>query len=160
MRDGLKTGWYRPEYGVSSRVDPDGDRIRMRIEAGPDGGNALDLLADFVIDCTGLVGDPGHEPVLRDLIETYALPRNPLGGFDVTNDLEILGMRHGPARMFASGVTTLGGPLATVDSFLGLQYAAMRAVHAMADDRPPGLRRLNGLYSLGQWLKWARGVAP
>lgn len=160
VRDGLKAGWYRPEYGVSSRVDPDGDRLRMRIEGPADGGTALDLAADFVIDCTGLVADPGHEPVLADLIDKYTLPPNPLGGFDVTNDFEILGMRHGPARMFASGVTTLGGPFAAVDSFLGLQYAAIRSVQAMADDRPPGLRRLNGLYSLRQWLKWARGVAP
>jgi hypothetical protein len=160
VRDGLRSGWYRPEYGVASAVEPYGDRVRMRVESGPGGGNACDLVADFIIDCTGLVGDPGQAPVLSDLIDTYELPRNLYGGFDVTNDFEIPGMRHGEARMYASGVTTLGGPFATVDSFLGLQYAGMRAVHAIADDRPPGLRRLNGVYSIRQWLRWARGVAP
>jgi hypothetical protein len=78
----------------------------------------------------------------------------------VTNDFEIPGMRHGDARMYAAGATTLGGPFATVDSFLGLQYAGLRAVHAIADTGLDGMRRISGLHSTRQWLKWARREAP
>jgi hypothetical protein len=98
--------------------------------------------------------------VLDDLIGTYGVARNPIGRFAVTNDFELAEMRHGSARMFAAGATTLGGPFATVDSFLGLQYAAIRAVHALADGSVPGLRRMNWPRSLRQWSKWARRVAP
>jgi hypothetical protein len=124
------------------------------------GGGTLDITVDFIVDCTGLVASPERAPVLDDLIDTYGLARNPLGRFHVTNDFEIPGMRHGQARMYAAGATTLGGPFATVDSFLGLQYAGLRAVNAMVDEGMPGLRRLSGLYSFGQWLKWARRVEP
>jgi hypothetical protein len=161
VREGLREGWYRQEYGVVKSVDrTDDGHIQTRVSNSLAGGGILDLTVDFIIDCTGLVASPERAPVLDDLIEVYGLPRNPLGRFDVTNDFEIAGMRHGEARMYAAGATTLGGPFATVDSFLGLQYAGMRAVNAMLDEGMPGLRRLSGLYSLGQWLKWARRVAP
>jgi pSer/pThr/pTyr-binding forkhead associated (FHA) protein len=161
VQDGLREGWYRQEFGVVKSVDrTDDGRLRLHISNTLAGGGDLGLVVDFVIDCTGLVASPERAPVLDDLIERYGLARNPLGRFHVTNDFEIPGMRHGDARMFAAGATTLGGPFATVDSFLGLQYAGLRAVNAMADDGVPGLRRLSGLYSFGQWLKWARRVAP
>ena len=63
-------------------------------------------------------------------------------------------------RVFASGIMTLGGPLAGADTFLGLQWAAMQAVDALVAARAPGLRRLNGLGSLIQWMRWARGIRP
>jgi hypothetical protein len=69
-------------------------------------------------------------------------------------------MRHGNSRMYASGALTLGGPMAAVDSFLGLQFTALRAADDIQDLELRGLRRLNGLYSAGQWWKWARKVAP
>lgn len=160
VRGGIEGGWYRQEYGVVKAVTALGDRVVTTIENSLAGGGKLELVADFVIDCTGLVASPERAPVLDDLIETYGLERNPLGRFRVTNDFEVAGMRHGEARMFAAGATTLGGPFATVDSFLGLQYAALRSINAMADDHPPALNRLRGWYSFGQWLKWARRVAP
>ncbi len=161
VREGLREGWYRQEYGVVKSVDrTDDGRVRTRVSNSLVGGGILDLTVDFIIDCTGLVASPERAPVLDDLIEMYGLPRNPLGRFDVTNDFEIVPMRHREARMYAAGATTLGGPFATVDSFLGLQYAGMRAVNAMVDEGMPELRRLSGLYSLGQWLKWARRGAP
>jgi pSer/pThr/pTyr-binding forkhead associated (FHA) protein len=161
VTEGLSQGWYRQEYGVVRAVEPtDKQRIRTRISNSLAGGGVLDLDVDFMIDCTGLVASPERAPVLGDLIQTYGLERNPLGRFHVTNDFELPAMRHGAARAFAAGATTLGGPFATVDSFLGLQYAALRAVNAIADNPIPGQRRLSGLYSFGQWLKWARNAAP
>jgi hypothetical protein len=99
-------------------------------------------------------------PLLKDMVEMYQLGRNPKGRLPVANDFEIAGMRNGPGRIYASGAMTLGGPYAAVDSFLGLQYAAQVSVDAIAQLNVPGLRRLNGLRSWGQWLRWARGVHP
>jgi pSer/pThr/pTyr-binding forkhead associated (FHA) protein len=161
VSEGLSQGWYRQEYGVVRSVEPTGNgQIRTRISNSLSGGGDLELDVDFMIDCTGLVASPDRAPVLDDLIETYDIRRNPYGRFHVTNDFELPAMRHGVARMFAAGATTLGGPFATVDSFLGLQYAGLRAVNAIADTPVPGQRRLSGFYSVGQWLKWARRVAP
>ena len=62
--------------------------------------------------------------------------------------------------MYASGVATLGGPYAPVDSFLGLQYAAQRSVDALVYHRAPRLQHLGALASYKQWRRWTRGVAP
>lgn len=161
VQEGLREGWYRPEYGTVKDVQltPEG-RIATRIANTLAGGGTLDLTADFVIDCTGLVASPDRAPVLGDMIRTYGLQKNLLGRLQVTNDFEVPGMRHGASRMFAIGATTLGGPGAAVDSFLGLQYASLRAANAMLDAPARGQRQLNGLYSWSQWRKWRKGIAP
>ncbi|MBA2381080.1 MAG: FHA domain-containing protein [Chloroflexi bacterium] len=161
VREGLRDGWYHHEYGVVEHVvQTDDGLLRVRVRNNKDSGGTFDLAADFVIDCTGLVASPDRSPVLDDVIRTYNLERNPFGRFHVTNDFEIPGMRHGTSRMYAAGALTLGGPFATVDSFLGLQYAAIRAVNALAESEPAGLHRLGPLESLGQWVRWARRQAP
>jgi hypothetical protein len=118
------------------------------------------LVADFIIDCTGLEATINSNPLMQDFVDQYRLPRNPKGRLKVAEDFEVLGMRNGSGRMYASGAMTLGGPHAAVDSFLGLQYAALRSVDALAASRAPGLHRLNGLRSIWQWLRWVRGVRP
>jgi len=69
-------------------------------------------------------------------------------------------MSNGPGRVYASGVMTLGGPNAAVDSFLGLQYAALRSVEDLAAQHAPGLHALAPIRSFSQWFRWARGVQP
>lgn len=161
VREGLHDGWYRPEYGVVESLSPTADgRVSTRIANSLAGGGHLDLVADFVIDCTGLIASPDRSPLLGDLIDHHQLQKNPLGRLQVTNDFEIPGMRHGSARMYAAGATTLGGPHAAVDSFLGVQYAAYRSVESIRQAYPQGIRKLNGPYSFSQWWRWARGVAP
>jgi pSer/pThr/pTyr-binding forkhead associated (FHA) protein len=161
VAEGLRDGWYRPEYGVVQTIRPDaGGRVVTEISSSLAGGGRLELPADFVIDCTGLVAAPDRAPVLDDLIRTYGVAMNPYGRLAVTNDFEITAMRHMTSRMYASGAITLGGPHAAVDSFLGLQYAAYRAAHAMHGVSPHEVPGLSGLHSVRQWLKWARGVAP
>jgi pSer/pThr/pTyr-binding forkhead associated (FHA) protein len=161
VRQGLNEGWYRPEYGVVRELKPGADgRVVTRISNTLAGGGTLELAADYVIDCTGLIASPDRSPVLEDLIETYGLERNPLGRLHVTDDFDVPGMRHGPARLFASGAITLGGPHAAVDSFLGLQYSAYRAVESARRLYPQGVRQLDGIYSVGQWWRWVRGRAP
>ncbi len=90
----------------------------------------------------------------------HGLRKNVKGRLRVGNDFEVDGMANGPARMYAAGAMTLGGPLAAVDSFLGLQYAAMVATLSLARNRAPGIRRLNVVTSPIQWLKWAVGARP
>jgi len=124
------------------------------------GGGTLELQADFVVDCTGAVHDPLRNPILADLKQTYDVALNRLQHLQVSDTFEVEGLRHRDSRAYACGVTTLGGPHAAVDSFLGLQYGAMRAVDAMQRSGPKGLRRLDGLYSLAQWSRWARGAQP
>jgi pSer/pThr/pTyr-binding forkhead associated (FHA) protein len=161
VNEGLRDGWYRSEYGTVREVAPGQDgKIITRISSNLAGGGVLELAADFVIDCTGVVASPSRSPLLDDLVKTYSLPLNKLGRVQVSNDFEVEGLRHGTAQAFMAGATTLGGPHAAVDSFLGLQYAGLRAMDAMYRYRPRGLKRLNGLYSFAQWLKWAQGVAP
>jgi hypothetical protein len=78
----------------------------------------------------------------------------------VTNDFEVIGMGNGAGHVFAGGIMTLGGPHAAQDSFLGLQYSALRSVDALAALRAPGVHRINGLRSWRQWFRWVRGVQP
>ncbi|HEY9872420.1 MAG TPA: hypothetical protein V6D12_03245, partial [Candidatus Obscuribacterales bacterium] len=85
---------------------------------------------------------------------------NHLGRLAVSNDFELVEMRSKWGRMYAAGATTLGGPYAPVDSFLGLQYAALCSVDSLATARAPGIHRLNAFSSLGQWLKWVTNQNP
>lgn len=160
VRSGLRQGWYQIRFGEVKSVERDGSRVVTTIAAREATHEEIRLEADYVIDCTGLESMVEDNPLLRDLVTTYHLQRNPLGRLKVANDFELAGMRHDPGRMYASGVMTLGGPLAGVDTFLGLQYAALQSVDALAGARAPGLRRLGTLGSLVQWTRWARGVKP
>jgi hypothetical protein len=60
--------------------------------------------------------------------------------------------------MYASGAMTLGGPYAPVDSFLGLQYAAL----TIADDlaKIGFAERIGPWRSLRHWWRWAKGGRP
>ena len=163
LSEGTRDGWYQAQFGAVREVVPGADgKVITRIASAAGEGSTLELPSDFIIDCVGLEAGPGRSPVIADLMETYDLRLNPLGRLAVSNDFEVMGMRHDEARMFAAGAVTLGGPYAAVDSFLGLQYAALRAAGAIRGSglRPEGLRRLSGLYSFGQWLRWVRGVSP
>jgi len=118
------------------------------------------LRANFIIDATGLDSDIGSHSLLHDLVGRYNLPLNPKGRLHVSNHFELEEMAHGPSRMYASGVNTLGGPYAPVDSFLGLQYAAQRSVSHLAQTTESGIRELRGINSFYQWTRWVRGVTP
>ncbi|HNB52872.1 MAG TPA: hypothetical protein PK530_13065, partial [Anaerolineales bacterium] len=160
--EGIKQGWYKIRFGHVERVERDEKTGKLdtiiRGRTSLEGHTAL--LADFVIDSTGFVGNLESNPLLKDLVTHYHLPRNVKGRFKVTHDFELAEMQNGRGRMFASGATTLGSAFAPVDSFLGLQYAALRVVDFLAQQHAPALKPLKGLRSLGQWLRWIRGVAP
>jgi pSer/pThr/pTyr-binding forkhead associated (FHA) protein len=158
---GLHDGWYQIRFGSVKNVEREEDgQLATVIKGKGQIEEEARLVADFIIDCTGLEARIETNPLLKDLLEHHNLGRNPKGRLVVANDFEVVGMENGQGRMYAAGAMTLGGPYAAVDSFLGLQYAAQRAVDALTRHRAPGLRYLNGFRSVSQWLRWARGVAP
>lgn len=158
---GLKEGWYKIEFGDVVRVDraPDGRVITRVTGKGPIAGTT-ELIADYIVDATGLDAKVNRNPLLQDMVDHHGLQVNNLGRLVVTNDLEVPGMRNGPGRFYAAGSMTLGGPLAGADSFLGLQGAAQLSVEHLVKEHAPGTRRLGPMRSLYQWTKWVRGVHP
>jgi pSer/pThr/pTyr-binding forkhead associated (FHA) protein len=161
VKEGVKQGWYRPEYGVVEDVSLTNDgRVATRIGGVLAGGGQLELKADWVVDCTGLVASPTRSPLLADLISTYNVPLGPTGRLAVTNRFEVEAMRHGESRFYAAGAMTLGGPVSAVDSFLGLQMAASKTTKDMQSMDLRGLHDMNGFRSFRKWLKWARKAAP
>jgi pSer/pThr/pTyr-binding forkhead associated (FHA) protein len=161
VNTGLREGWYQIRFGDVSRVEKNESGRLVTIIKGKGGfTEESHLTTDFIVDCTGLEATVDSNPLLKDMVDHYRLGKNPKGRLRVANDFSVIGMENGPGRMFAAGAMTLGGPYAAVDSFLGLQYAALRSVEALTRLRAPGLRGLGTFRSLGQWLRWARGVHP
>ena len=158
VRDGRHKGWYQPEYGMVREFRDRGGAVVAHVADGAD--QVREIVADFVIDCTGMAAEPEKSPLLADLIHTYGVPKNGLGRIAVSNGFEVEAARHDDARLYACGAMTMGGPLASVDTFLGLQYTALRTAHDMHGVDPAKIRVLNGWFSVRQWSKWARGKAP
>lgn len=152
LRAGRSGGWYRNLSGTIESLDVDADgRLVAGIQTG---AGRVNLGADYIIDCTGLEGDPRTHRVIDDLFRHSNAGRNPIGGLDVSRCFEVRGTRSGVGRLYASGQATLGGYFPGVDTFLGLQIAAQDIVYDLADQGFCG--RLGPLRSLHQWWKWVR----
>jgi pSer/pThr/pTyr-binding forkhead associated (FHA) protein len=160
VQEGIEQGWYQIAFGEVERVEqsPEKRTITYIHERGFKG--QIKLEADFILDATGLDAKVKVNPLFADLVDHYKLPINGLGRLTVTNDFELAEMRNDRGRMYAAGAPTLGGPYAAVDSFLGLEYAALIAADHLTASRAPQLKYLNGLRSLGQWFKWAFNQPP
>jgi lysine/ornithine N-monooxygenase len=160
-REGLQEGWYQIYFGQANRIERTlGGQLITHLSTGKPNQPEISLTADFIIDCTGLEAAVDNNPLLKDMVRCYRLGRNPKGRLRVANDFEIEGMSNEPGRVYASGSATLGGPHAAADSFLGLQYAALRSVEALEALHAPWVQRLTPLRSFWQWTRWARGVRP
>ncbi|MEH2326255.1 MAG: FHA domain-containing protein [Nostoc sp.] len=156
---GLSEGWYQITFGEVLDVERDGqNRTITRIREQSFG--EIKLLADFIVDATGLDAKVDTNPLIADLVKHYNLPVNDLGRLTVGNNFELVEMRNDKGQMYAAGAITLGGPYAAVDSFLGLQYAALVAVDGLATARATGVHRLNTISSFRQWLKWVLNQSP
>lgn len=156
---GLKEGWYQITFGEVLRVERDAQN-RTITHIQETGFGEMKLAADFIVDATGLDAKVNASPLLEDLVKHYNLPLNHLGRLVVANNFELVEMRNGKGQIYAAGAITLGGPYAAVDSFLGLQYAALVAVDGLVSARATGVHRLNTLSSIGQWLKWVFNQSP
>lgn len=166
---GLEQKWYRLLFGsVQSVSSKDGQLQVTYGESGSSSGlQQFTQSANFIIDATGLSAAVTENPLLKDLIQCYQLPLVDKKSLQVSNEFELTALtsadtlsRQVPGRMYAAGVTTLGGPYAAVDSFLGLQYSALRSVQHLAGLRAEGLQSLSAPRSLSQWLRWVNNQAP
>ncbi|MBD2447837.1 FHA domain-containing protein [Nostoc sp. FACHB-152] len=157
--EGLKEGWYQITFGEVLTVERDSQN-RTITHIREKGFGEMKLGADFIVDATGLDAKVQANPLLEDLVKHYNLPLNHLGRLVVANNFELVEMRNTKGQMYAAGAITLGGPYAAVDSFLGLQYAALVAVDGLAAVRAPGVHHLNLMSSFGQWLKWSLNQSP
>lgn len=160
--EGLRDGWYEIQFGDVLDVSPhESGRIATVIRSKSQIERDITLLADFIIDATGLVSDISSSPLLHDLASCYGLNLNAKGRLAVSPDFELEGLRSDTGgSAYGAGIMLLGGPYAPVDSFLGLQYAALRSVDHLTRQGAAGLRRFGLLRSVGQWLRWATGVKP
>jgi len=153
---GAREGAYVQRVGEVANVRRR-DRGGVVLELESDAADR-EIEADFVIDATGLVSDIAEDRLIGDLLAHGGASRNPKGRLDISEAFEVLGTRSEPGRMYASGSPTLGGPYAGVDSFLGLQYAAL----AIADDLAAQgfCARIGPGRSVSQWWRWVRGRPP
>jgi pSer/pThr/pTyr-binding forkhead associated (FHA) protein len=158
---GLAQGWYQIAFGEVEKVEPHPNGGTLTHIQEREFKGTTQLQADFIIDATGLDATVDNSPLLADLLHHYNLPLNPLGRLAVSNDFELVEMRSGgEGHLYAAGAITLGGPYAAVDSFLGLQYAALRSLDHLVAIGAPNVQYLNGLRSMNQWLKWVLGRSP
>ncbi len=169
IEGGTKDGWYKIFYGKVASITERGGKPVTRLESSDRYHENVDLTADFIVDCTGLVARVDETPLLADLIKTYDLPRNKaagdgaelrLAGLAVNTAFEVTGLQNGRGHVWASGVVTASGPYAAVDSFLGLQYAALRSADHLSLLGASRVSRFGPLRSLIQWVKWCLGHAP
>lgn len=149
---GEKAGYYRQLVGQVKEVQqtPDGRILTVvTTQQGP-----VNIPADYIVDATGLEADVTEHRLLKDLFDMTGAIRSPYGRLDVELSFEVKGTRNGDGLLFASGSATLGGPYATVDSFLGLQYQALTITEELSKygfGKHLGLGR-----STSQWWKWMR----
>ncbi len=110
IEEALKDGWYEIQYGLVKEVksNPQGNGVIATLITNK-GENIVQ--ANFIIDCTGLISNPKENPLLNDVITHYNLDLNPQKRLHVENDFEIKKMRNNDAKMYATGVITLGGRL-------------------------------------------------
>ncbi|MBE9214288.1 FHA domain-containing protein [Plectonema cf. radiosum LEGE 06105] len=158
IQEGLDSGWYSIEFGQVEKVERNNEGKPLSYIRTQKG--LLEVAADFIVDSTGLEAKPQNNPLFADLISRYNLSLSPYGGLQAAKDFEMKEMRNIRGRMYVSGVLTLGGPYAAIDTFLGLQYAAQRAADALVATKAPGIGYVNGLGSLWQWIKWATNQQP
>ena len=154
LERGRRAGFYRTHVGEVSEVVPGPDNtIVTHIRSRTD-GTTIEVPANFVIDATGLEAGVREHRLLADLLDHCGAETNPSGRLDVSPQFRLTGTDSPPGCMYASGSITLGGYFTPVDSFLGLQYAALQIVDdlaALGFGRRIGVRR-----SISQWLKWVR----
>lgn len=162
---GIQEGWYSRIYGSIVALEPTGFGVKAKIIQSGDGSQSGKIDASYILDCSELVGDVKNSHFLSDLVATYALEQNRKltggggGGISVSRDFEIEGMRNGSGRVYASGQICNGGYYGPVDTFMGLQFAALRSVDQLSSVSG-SMRSIGPMRSFLAWIKWCMGRAP
>lgn len=154
LLDGARAaGWYDAVVGEVESFADDGAQIATRVLL--QNGERMTIAADHVFDATGLETDAGQHALVADLLAFSPVATNRLGGLRTTPDWTVEGGDSGDGRMFASGRTARGGHYGPVDSFTGLQQAALSIADTLAT---AGFgERLSPLRSARGWLQWIGG---
>ncbi len=146
-------GWYDAVVGEAESFSDDGSRIKTQVLL--QNGERMTIDADHVFDATGLEPGATHHPLIADLLAFSPVATNRLGGLRTAADWTVEGGDSGDGHLFASGRTARGGHYGPVDSFLGLQQAALSIADTLAD---AGFgERLGPLRSARGWLQWIGG---
>lgn len=146
-------GWYDAVVGEVESFTDSASGISTRVLL--QNGERMTIEADHVFDATGLEPDSTQHPLIADLLAFSPVSTNRLGGLRTTPDWAIEGGASGDGLMFASGRTARGGPYGPVDSFVGLQQAALSIADTLA---AAGFgERLGPLRSARGWLHWIGG---
>ncbi|MBG0827686.1 hypothetical protein HS041_07910 [Planomonospora sp. ID67723] len=154
MRQGRQGNWYHPIQAVVDKVEPAPDGRLVSHTSSNDGGYGR-YVSDFIIDCTGLEADMPEHRVLADLLEHGGARRNGAGRLAVGENFEVTGTASGGGALYASGAAVAGNHFPAVDSFLGMQTAALDIAADLA--RRGFCADLGPARSFGQWLKWVTG---
>lgn len=156
LRDGREGGWYDAVVGEVTRFGFRKGRVHADVRLA--NGDAFDLAVNYVIDATGLDMAVQHHPVVAELLADGDAGANALGGVRVDDAFSVVGCDSGEGRVFASGMTARGAQLAPVDSFVGLQSAALDIADQLASQ---GFgERLTLARSVAGWCKWMGGQKP
>ncbi|MDP5228728.1 MULTISPECIES: hypothetical protein [Arthrobacter] len=155
LRQARSDGWYRAVRGENTAFTEFPDCVQASISLS--NGRRLSLELDFAVDATGRNGRAVDHPLAAQLVDAGLAEANPLGSLRVDDDFVVQGSR-GPGLLLASGMITRGAPLGPVDSFYGMQSAALGMADALAE-RGVG-RRLGSWRSVSQWLRWVGGRQP
>lgn len=153
MVRGRDQGFYKQYVGQVTSVEPGANQAISTSITDPN-GQQLQLDANFIIDATGLESDITEHRLLADLLDHGGAQRNANRRLEVEPTFEITGTRSEPGRLYASGSITLGGYYAGVDSFLGLQYAALQIADDMAAQQ--FVKRIGSGRSIKEWWRWLR----
>ena len=154
MAAGRRGGYYHTYQGQVQEVLPgDGGTVITRI-SGTQG--TLEIPANFIVDATGLEADIREHRVLADLFDHTGTAQIRSVASTSTGRSRSSG-RAATSAVCTPGSSTLGGPYAGVDTFLGLQYAALRVTDDLAAQ---GFPLQDVARSISQWLKWARNQPP
>ena len=107
------------------------------------------------IDATGLESGVRKNSVVDDLFKHMRIGENFMHRIQCEPNFEVRNGRSGQAsRLYASGAMTLGSYYVGVDSFLGLQYAALQVADDLASQG--FCKKIGMVRSFHQWTKWAR----
>lgn len=151
FEEARRSGAYRTEVGEVVEIERAGARLALGVRR--DDGAVTRFETDFIIDGTGLEADITEHRLLADLLEHGGASRNLRGRLAVEDTFEVSGTRSGEGRMYASGSATLGGSYAGVDSFLGLQFVALRVADDLA--RLGWAPRFGTRRSVAGFWRWA-----
>lgn len=155
---GKAQDFYRQHVGEVEDVAPseDGDAVVTAVRDSE--GHLTHIPADYVIDCTGLIGHAREHRVLADLLDHGGAELNRGGRLVCDERHEVTGTASPPGKLYASGAASAGNFYAGVDSFLGLQYVAQRVCDDLAGQG--FCSRIGPVRSTRQWWRWVRRQPP